>query len=232
MPDIEKINNVAVADISKLDALTFAHGQKVNNQDLSLVTDAHTLIATVTVPADESAPVCEIDFIDGAGGVVFDNTYDIYEWVFTSIHAETDNSAFGFQFNNSGVTGDVGGFNETITSTHFKAEHSEGAASGFGYTESGDQAEGVALQRLTYSQQIDTDEAASGILRLYDPSQTSYVKHFQATGNYVHHSSHYSQNFFVGGYVNTTTAIDEIRFMMESGDINAGEIKMYGIKKS
>ena len=44
MPDIDKINNVAVADISKLDSITFADGQKVNNQSVSLVTDNHVLI--------------------------------------------------------------------------------------------------------------------------------------------------------------------------------------------
>ena len=233
MPDISKINNVAVADISKLDAVTFAHGQKVNNQSVSLVTDAHTLIKTITVPVDESAPVCEIDFIDGTNDVVFDNTYDVYEFIFTNIHAETDNSAFGFQFNNSGVTGDDGGFDEPIASTSWKAEHSEGGAgAGIAYTTGADQGNGTALQRLTYSQQMDTDEAASGILRVYAPSSNTFVKHFQATGNYVHHSGHYSQNFFIAGYVNTDTPIDEIRFMMESGDINTGEIRMYGISKS
>ena len=72
MPDIEKINNVAVADISKLDSITFADGQKVNNQDVSLITDAHVLITTVTVPEDSSSPVAAIDFTSS-----IDSTYDV-----------------------------------------------------------------------------------------------------------------------------------------------------------
>ena len=180
---------------------------------------ALTLISTHTASADSS--------IDITSGIT--STYDSYEWHFVNMHPATDEVWFQFQVNADGASG----FNETITSTYFKAEHSEGGAGGsVAYSGGNDQAEGTAFQRFTYSQQMDTDEAASGILRLYAPSSTTFAKHFQATGNYVHHSGHYSQNFFVGGYVNTTTAIDEIRFMMESGDINAGEIKMYGIKKS
>ena len=100
---------------------------------------------------------------------------------------------------------------------------------GFSYYGGEDQAQGTAYQRLTYVQQIANDEAFSGILTVYDPSSTTYVKHFLATGNYVHHSGKYSQNLYVAGYVNTTSALDEISFKMESGNIDAGTIYMYGV---
>ena len=182
---------------------------------------AKTLIKSLTASSSSS-----LDFVDGTSDVVMDNTYPVYEFHMVNIHAGTDNDAFGFQFNASGQSG----FNETISSAHFNAEHSEGGAGGVvTYTGSGDQGNGTALQRLTYSQQIENDEAFSGVLTLYDPSNTAFVKHFLATGNYVHHSGSYSQNIFVAGYVNTTSAVDEISFQMESGNIDAGVIKMFGV---
>ena len=177
---------------------------------------AKKLLATQTASSSSS-----LSFTTG-----IDSTYSVYEFRFTNIHAATDSTAFGFQFNASGGSG----FNETITSTHFKAEHAENdAGPNLTYTTSGDQAQGTSYQRLTYDMEIDNDEAFSGVLTLYAPSSTTYVKHFNATGNYVHHSGKYSQNIFVAGYINTTSAIDEIDFKMESGNIDAGTIKMYGV---
>ena len=183
-----------------------------------------TLIKALTASSSSS-----LDFVDGTSDVVFDNTYNEYQFQFVNIHAATDSTAFGFQVN---ATDDAGGDYDTspITSTHFKAEHREGGAGAVvTYTGSGDQGQGTAYQRLTYDVEIDNDEAFSGVLTVYDPSSTTYVKHFQATGNYVHNSGKYSQNIFVAGYINDTTAIDEISFKMESGNIDAGTIYMYGV---
>jgi hypothetical protein len=41
-----------------------------------------------------------------------------------------------------------------------------------------------------------------------------------------------SSNNYIGGYFNTTSAIDEIQFKFDSGDIDAGTVKLYGIKDS
>ena len=178
-----------------------------------------TYIASVTASASAT-----LSFTSG-----IDSTYNEYQFHFVNIHAATDESAFGFQFNADGASG----FNETITSTAFKAEHNEAdSATGFGYNGGQDQAQGTAYQQLTYVQQIANDEAYSGVLTVYDPSSTTYVKHFVAKGNYVHHSGKYSQNLYVAGYVNTTSALDEISFKFESGNIDAGVIKMYGVAKS
>ena len=170
-----------------------------------------------------------ISFVDGSSDVVFDNTYNEYQFHFVNIHAGTDNAAFGFQVNS---TNDPGGDYDTseISSTFFKAEHSEGGSGGSrGYHTASDQGNGVALQRMSYSQQMDDDEAFSGVLTIYAPSSSTYVKHFVAKGNYVHHSSHYSQNTYVAGYINDTYPIDEIRFAMDSGNIDSGTIHMYGV---
>ena len=72
------------------------------------------------------------------------------------------------------------------------------------------------------------DESCSGILHLFDPSNTTFVKHFIATSN-VYNSANVSENRFTAGYFNTTSAIDAIQFKMDSGNIDSGTIKMYGV---
>ena len=221
MPDISKINNVAVADISKLDSITFADGQKVNNQDVSLVTDAHTLISTHDI-----ASLGASSSIDITSGI--DSTYDVYEFIFTNIHPQTDDKDFEFQVNAAAGSG----FNETITSTFFATWHDEGDSSThLGYRTAEDQAEGNAYQTLYDRVDSANDAATSGILTLYDPSSTTYVKHFVSRLNGMHADS-YTMECHAAGYINTTSAIDEISFKFESGNIDAGVIKMYGLAKS
>jgi hypothetical protein len=227
MPDIDKINNVAVASISKLDAVTFADGQKVNNQDVSLVTDAHVLISTHTVPDDYGpAATCEIDITSG-----IDSTYDVYQWVFTNMHPESedgDNRQFMFQVNAAGGSG----FNETITSTAIDIYHNEaGTAESLGYNGARDQGQGTAYQPLIYGVGADGDQSCSGVLTLYGPASTTYVKHFTAVTNGTYYANYTMQNM-MAGYINTTSAIDEISFKFNSDNIDAGVIKMYGIAKS
>ena len=220
MPDIDKINNVAVADISKLDSITFADGQKVNNQDVSLVTDAHTLISTSTASNATS--------IDISSGI--DSTYDVYMFDFINLNAATDNTTFQFQVNAT----DGADYNDSaITSTHFAAfldEPSEGTSSGLYYDGSRDAAQSTSFIPLEHYVGNGADESISGRMWLYAPSSGTYVKHWMAQfSEYAQHNAAYST--YVAGYINDTTAIDDIRFNMASGNLD-GVIKMYGLAKS
>ena len=220
MPDIEKINNVAVADISKLDSITFADGQKVNNQDVSLVTDAHTLISTSTASNATS--------IDISSGI--DSTYDVYMFDFINLNAATDNTTFQFQVNAT----DGADYNDSaITSTHFAAfndEPSEGTSSGLYYDTSRDAAQSTSGIPLEHYVGNGADESISGRMWLYAPSSGTYVKHWMAQfSENAQHNAAYST--YVAGYINDTTAIDDIRFNMASGNLD-GVIKMYGLAKS
>jgi hypothetical protein len=153
-----------------------------------------------------------------------DSTYDAYEFHFVNIHPSNAYPTFGFQVNAVGQTG----FNETITSTGIWAYHRE---NGFAYgLQSGGstQAQGTAYQGLALVQTNDTSESASGILRLYAPSSTTYVKHFQSDFNNIY-AFDYCSRLLVAGYINTTSAIDEIDFKFASGNIDAGKIHMYGV---
>jgi len=184
---------------------------------------SQVLIKTLT--ASNSA---NLTFHHGTSSVVLNNTYPIYKFELINVHPVTDGQQITFQGNAAGESG----FNETITSTAFDAEHSEGDANSFSYNTSGDQAQGTAYQPLSQNNVgNDNDQSAVGTLFLFNPSSTTFVKHFTYTGNSLN-SGDYNSNDFVAGYFNTTSAIDEISFKFESGNIDSGIIKLYGIKDS
>jgi hypothetical protein len=203
---------------------------KYNNNSISAVTSASSIPSGAlthikTLTASSSAT---LSFVDGSDGVVLDSTYPIYKFEFINMHPATNNVTFGFQANASGGSG----YNETITSTFFSAYHNEAdSAAALVYDTGADQAQGTSFQALNSGIGNDNDQCKVGYLHLFNPSSTTFVKHFiSVSNNYVH--SDYSQNDFIAGYFNTTSAIDEIQFKMSSGNIDSGKIKLYGIKDS
>ena len=203
---------------------------KYNNNSISAVTSAAsipsgamTLIKTLTASSDST-----ISFVDGSSDVVLDSTYPIYMFTFNNIHPATDGVHFSFQGNAAGGSG----FDETITSTAFFAQHREDDSStSLDYRSDDDLAQSTSFQRLSESLGNADDESLSGTLQIFNPSSTTFVKHFIATINYIHKSDR-SYNFYIAGYFNTASAIDEIQFKMSSGNVDAGTIKLYGIKDS
>ena len=157
--------------------------------------------------------------------------FDEYKFEFVNLHPATQHVSPQFQVNAPG-SGAAANFNETITSTHFVAYHDEGGSdTTVAYSSSHDQQQGTGYQNLFYNLDYENDESCSGILTLYAPSSTTYVTHFIAHTQGNHHSSNYSMESYVAGYVNITSAIDEINFKMSSGNIDAGTITMYGLSK-
>ena len=180
-----------------------------------------TLIKTLT--ASDSASLA---FVDGAASVVLDSTYDEYMFVCTDIGPATDLTDFSFQVN---ATDDAGGGYDTslITSTSFYAYHSEGDASELAYNTDQDLAQSASFQSIAYGLANDSDGSAAGILHLFSPSSTTYVKHFYSRFSCMHANSAENE-FTVAGYINDTTAIDEIQFKMSSGNFD-GVIQLFGI---
>ena len=165
-----------------------------------------------------------LSFVDGTDGVVLDDTYKEYYFTFNNIHPATDAAFFTFQANAAGGSG----YNETITSTMIVAYHEEdGSDSGLAYATSGDQANGTAFQEIARGTRNEADDNCSGYLHLFNPSSTTFVKHYMACANTVGTAE--SDVYHTAGYFNTTSAIDEIQFKMDSGNIDAGDICLYGI---
>jgi len=202
---IVKLNNRSVKDVTAFGSIT------------SLGSLTH--IATQTASSSAS-----ISFTSG-----IDSTYKEYIFYFVNIHPQTDSSsaetALVFQVD----TGTNTNYNQTITSTYFRSQHDESASSpALGYRTSGDQAQGTGFQNLAEGQGADNDQSLSGTLHLFDPSNTTFVKHFLSNVTYSHHGD-YTMNAYVGGYVNTTTALTRVQFKMTNGNIDSGQILLFGL---
>ena len=183
-----------------------------------------TLIKTLT--ASSSA---NLSFVDGSSSVVLDNTYPVYLFKFINIHPATDNVYF--QMNFSADSGS--NYNVTKTTTSFNAYHAEDGSGGtLGYATGNDLAQGTGVKYLTGSGLGNgNDESVSGSMHLFNPSSTTFVKHFFSNISYYYLTNEIG-NTYTAGYGNTTSAIDAIQFTMSSGNIDAGTIKLYGIKDS
>ena len=154
-----------------------------------------------------------------------DSTYGEYIFKFYNINPATDAENFTFQVNAAGGSG----FNETITSSSFSSFHTESDSStSVEYRGGYDLAQGTGYQILSPLVGNGADESCAGELRLFNPASTTYVKHFLIR-TMENRSDDYAWETFVGGYINTTTAIDEISFKMSSGNFD-GTIKMWGVK--
>ena len=166
-----------------------------------------------------------LSFVDGSASVVLDNTYKEYLFIFNNIHPETN--AVAFSFNGSIDSGS--NYNVAKTSTHFGAYHDEtDTAAAVAYRTDEDLAQGTGFQPFQINFGTGGDQCGAGYLHLFNPSSTTFVKHYISRIN-NYHSSDYSIDCYIAGYMNTTSAIDAIQFKMSSGDIDAGTISLYGI---
>ena len=177
------------------------------------------LISTFTSDGSDATA----DFTSG-----IDSTYKEYMFIFNNIHPETDGQMLTFQANAAGGSG----FNETITSAAVKSEHYEADTSaGVSYDATNDVAQSTGYVPLMTGNQLGNanDESGSGVLHLFNPSSTTFVKHFISRISHVGYQN-IQMDCHVAGYINTTSAIDEISFKMGSGEIQGGTIGLFGVK--
>ena len=167
-----------------------------------------------------------LSFVDGTSDVVFDDTYKEYVFLINDIHAETNTQYFTFQ----GSIDTGSNYNVATTSTMFTAAHNEAdTETSLAYETGVDLAQGTGFINLSPQVGNGNDECCSGYLRLFDPSNTTFVKHFISTVN-GYHASDLSIQHHGAGYLNSTSAVDAVQFKFASGEIQAGTISLYGIK--
>ena len=195
--------------------------------DVSKIDGAMTLIKTVTVSDDST-----ISFVNGASDVVLDSTYPIYLFKFINVNPVSGASTPNFGFNGSDDTSSHS-YDITKTTTAIQAWHKEdGTNQSLFYNTSFDLAQSTGFQMLNFGDgNVGADASGVGELWLFSPSNTTYVKHFIATFNNCA-SDPSSENDRVAGYFNTTAAITAMQFKYDSGNIESGTIKLYGIKDS
>jgi hypothetical protein len=169
-----------------------------------------------------SSPTASVSFTSG-----INNTYKEYIFKLINIHCSADDDDFRFNFSIDGGSN----YNVTKTSTIFYGMHREdGADQELAYEASSDIAQGTGYQRFCAGGLMsgDNDHSLSGTLHLFDPSNTTFVKHFMTTTNH-NNKSDYSIRTMAAGYANTTSAINAVDFKVESNTIDAGTISLYGV---
>ena len=197
----------------------------ITNSSVSAVTSfANASGGTLKLLSTQTASAsATISFTTG-----LDSTYDAYEFHF--INVRPANNDVHFEFNLSTDSGS--NYNVTKTSTFFEAYHNEADTdTALNYRTARDLAQGTGNACLSESVGNGADECTSGTLTLFNPSSTTYVKHWISESN-LYHASDYSVNDRGAGYGNTTSAINAIRFSFGSGNITDGVFKLYGVKKS
>ena len=152
-----------------------------------------------------------------------DSTYKLYIFKFYDVNPATNSVHFSFQGNASSQSG----YNETMTTTFFRSYHAEDDSGTSLSYESYDQAQGTSFQTIVGQQGNGGDESCAGTLWLFNPSNTTYVKHFYARTQEYFEGTHSMDNY-TAGYFNVTAAITNIQFKMSSGNMD-GVIKMYGV---
>jgi hypothetical protein len=193
----------------------------LNNNSIANVTAYNASIATgnmVLISSQTASASSSISFTTG-----IDSTYKEYQFHLINVHCNTDDTTLGLNFTTDGTN-----FNVTKTTTFFRATQKEdGTSTGLNYRTNADLAQSTSDQVIGEAQEGESDSNISGILTLFNPSSTTYVKHFimnvSCTGN-----SNLMENAYIAGYANTTSAVTGVRFA-GGGTTLDGTILLYGI---
>ena len=185
------------------------------------ITGLGSMVFIKKVTASSSAT---ISFVDGTSDVVLDDTYKEYLFTFNNMHPSST-SADGFLV---GFRDGSTDYDATKTTTTFRAYHDEGdTATTINYQAAWDIAQGTGFQKIAHGPSADNDSGVSGYLHLFNPSSTTFVKHFMSVANAMNGT--YTHVVHMAGYCNVTAAIDAVQFKMDTGNIDAGDICLYGI---
>ena len=155
-----------------------------------------------------------------------DSTYKEYMFKFYDVHPATDNADFNFQTSTNGGSS----YGVTVTNTYFSAYHNEGGSyTSLAYRNGADLAQSTNFIELGDEIGNENDQCFAATLHLFDPSNTTFVKHYLYRGSHTQGNGDYMVDIFAAGYFNTTSALDAIQFKFSSGNIDAGTIKLYGV---
>ena len=193
-----------------------------NNNSMSAITTLPSGVGGGSMSLISTQTASNSSTISFTSGI--DSTYKEYVFKFIDIHPASDNVTFQVGFRDGGSDYDA-----TKTTIFYRAYHYENDSStAVEYVTAQDLAQSTNFQSLTEGTGGDNDQSCSGTLNLFDPSNTTFVKHFFATVNSAH-AVDLSENVYVAGYCNVTAAIDGVQFKFSSGNIESGVIKLYGI---
>jgi hypothetical protein len=207
-------NNITTSGVLLPASLTNNSIANVTAYNASVATGGMVLISSQT--ASNSA---SISFTSG-----INSTYKEYQFWFVDIHPRTDAINFTFQ----GSTDGGSNYGITITSSFFEAYHNEADnTTALAYQGAFDLAQSTSFQPILGGVGSDADQNSGGLLSLFNPSSTTYVKHFISRASRATYDDFASEQN-LAGYFNTTSAINAVQFKMSSGNFD-GTILLYGI---
>ena len=199
-----------------------------NNQSMTAISSLPSGVSAksmVLLSTSTASGASNVSFTSG-----IDSTYDEYIFKFYDMNPATDDCSFSFQ----GSIDAGSNYNVTATTTAFVALHNEDdTAASVSYATGQDHAQQTTFINLAHAVGNGADESASGHLHLFNPSSTTFVKHFISRINSMH-SGNRSYDNYRAGYFNNTNDIDAVQFDFRkvsdgSSDTFDGVIKMYGV---
>lgn len=186
---------------------------------------------TVTGLADETPLVLISTFTsDGSDANAtftsgIDSTYKEYLFVFNNIHVQNNGTILTFHPSTDGGSS----FGVATTNTFVESQHNEAnTIAQLTYDGDKDQAQNTGLIYFGPAGDSDNDGSTSGILRLYNPSSTTFVKHYISAMQGMENDN-ISTLVLGAGYINTTSAVNAMRFQLSSGEIQGGTIDLFGV---
>ena len=180
---------------------------------------AMTLILSQTADSDTN-----MDFVEGTSGVVFDSTYKLYIFKLIGCIPEEGGQAI-CGIDASTDTGSS--FGVACTDAVFQAQQAENGDNALlTYNTDNDLAQSTGRVTIGYGG-TGSDEGICGTVFIFNPSDTTYVKHYQSETMQIMDNDAFRHQFN-GGYWNTTSALDAFRFKFDSSDWS-GTVKLYGV---
>jgi hypothetical protein len=211
-------NNITTSGVFKPTAFNNASFDNVTSVPEGAVEGGNMVLLSTQTATTGTA---SISFTSG-----LTSTYKEYMFIFNNIHPSDDGDALTFNLSTDGGSN----YNVTKTTTNFGAYHRENdEAPAFSYFTSHDLAQSTSDQVIHWlATGADADQSLSGTMQLFNPSSTTYVKHF-ISRSFTVSASDYAGDGLMAGYANTTSAVNAIIFRMQTGNIDAGTIQMFGI---
>jgi len=189
--------------------------------DGNIATGSMVLIKTLTASSDSA-----LSFVHGTSNVVLDGTYKEYIFKYIDLHPSTLAQLL-INFRDGGSN-----FDATKTTSNIAPYHVENDSdAGIIYRTAWDLAQSTSDLIIAQELGAGNDESASGYFHLFDPANTTFVKHFLGLTEYYQQLGGGGPfQVYYAGYCNTTAAIDGVTFKLSTGNIDTGTIKLYGVK--
>lgn len=170
--------------------------------------------------------------VTGVSGVNFtsgiDSTYKLYKLEYMSVNPAASSASVWFEFQANQSSGS--GWNEQVVGTFFKSQHYVGGSTNLSY-DGGADTQGTDFIKLFQGVGPGATENLSGELYLFNPSGTTYVKHWWSVNNGIYgpYTNRGAVRNMVGGYFDVAVAIDEIRFKFSDDGNFDGYFSLWGL---